>query len=177
LYLIGTHPDVEAKLHSELDAVLGGRVPTVADVPALQYTNMIVSEALRLYPPIPVGARRAIEDHELGGYPIPAGSNVILSSYVVHRDPRWHPHPLEFDPERWNPDAPASQPKFAYFPFGGGPRLCIGEAFSWMELTLTLATVAARWTMRPVPDHPVHHHARFSLRPTDGLKMELSARS
>ncbi|HEX9235964.1 MAG TPA: cytochrome P450, partial [Actinomycetota bacterium] len=121
-YELSQRPEIEAKLQAEADQVLGGRLPTFEDLPLLQYTQMVISEALRMYPPVPVSARWTLEDHELGGYTIPAGSALLLAEYVVHRDPRWWPDPDRFDPERWRPDARSGRPKFSYFPFGGGPR-------------------------------------------------------
>ena len=178
-YLLSQHPEVEARLHAELDAVLaGGRLPTVEDIPALRYTEMVVAETMRLYPPAWTVGRLAIEDHEVGGYLIPKNSLVLLSQYVVHRDPRFFPDPERFDPERFTPEAKEARPPFAYFPFGGGVRRCIGEGFAWMEATLVVATLARRWRMRLAPGHAVRPAPRITLRPSkDGVVMTLRERS
>lgn len=173
-YLLSKYPQVEEKLHAELDRVLGGRTPTVADVPQLTYTRNVLAEAMRLYPPAWILERRAVKDFEAGGYRIPAGSLVLASQYLVHRDPRWWDEPARFAPERW--EEGKERPKFSYFPFGGGTRICVGEPFAWMEGTLVLATLAQRWRLcyeeplDPVPEPLV------TLRPRDGLPMRLVAR-
>jgi len=176
-FLIAGHPEVEARLHGELDQVLDGHPPTVQDLPALAYTEMVLSEAMRLYPPIPRGGRRAIEDVEIGGQMIPAGTRVLFSQHVIHRDPRWYPDPLRFDPERWTPEARSTRPKFAYFPFGGGPRLCIGEAFAWMEAKLIVATLAQGWSFVQVPGSAVSLDPGVTLRPVAGVSMRLRGRA
>ncbi|MCA1591750.1 MAG: cytochrome P450 [Acidobacteria bacterium] len=165
-YLLSQHAEAEAKLHAELDAVLeDGRAPTVEDLPRLSYTEMVVSESLRLYPPAWAVGRLAITEHEVGGYLIPKGGLVLVSQFVMHRDPRYFPDSATFDPERWTPAARETRPPFAYFPFGGGPRRCIGESFALMETTLLLATIARRWRMRLVPGHRVEMSPRITLRP------------
>jgi cytochrome P450 len=177
LYLVAEHPDVEAKLLEELDRVLAGRLPTMSDIPELQFTRSIFAEAMRLYPPIPVSGRRAIEDNELAGYTIPAGTTVLMSEYLIHRDPRWWQEPDAFDPDRWTPEAEARRPRFAYFPFGGGSRLCIGEPFAWMEGVLVLATVLQRWHMEVVPEQRIKAHPRISLTPQGGMRVHVFART
>jgi cytochrome P450 len=168
-YLLAQNPEVEARLHEELDALLeGGRAPTSADAAALRYTEMVVAETMRLYPPAWAIGRLGIEDHEVGGYLIPRGSLVLVSQYVMHRDPRFFPDPERFDPERWTPEAKAARPQFSYFPFGGGPRRCIGEGFAWMEATLILATLARRWRARTLPGQKVETQPRITLRPGKG---------
>lgn len=175
-YLLAQHPAVEAALHAELEQVLGGRPPAVADLPSLPYTRAVLAESMRLYPPAWAVERLALEDFEAGGYTIRRGTLVIASQYLVHRDPRWWEEPERFDPARWMPERQTSRPKFAYFPFGGGTRICVGEHFAWMEGTLVLATTAQRWRLRyeapaaPVPDPLV------TLRPRGGLRMRLEAR-
>jgi cytochrome P450 len=169
-YLLSQNPEAEAAFHAELDRVLGGRVPSIEDLPQLRYTESIFSEALRLYPPAWGIGRRALEDYEVGGFTIPERSVVLMSPYVVHRDPRWFPDPLAFRPGRWLTEDPA-RPKFAYFPFGGGARVCIGERFAWMEGTLLLAAIGQRWRLRLEPGHRVETHARITLRPTHGMRM------
>jgi len=137
-------------------------------VPALQYTEMVVAETMRLYPPAWALGRLALEDHEVGGYLIPRGSLVLVSQYVIQRDPRFWPDPERFDPERFAPEAKAARPQFAYFPFGGGPRRCIGEGFAWTEAVLILATLARRWRARLVPGRAVELQPRITLRPGPG---------
>lgn len=175
-YLLAQHPEVVAQLQAELDRVLGSRPPTVDDLSHLSYTRMIFSEALRLYPPAWIIGRRALEDYPIGGYVIPANAVVIMSQYVMHHSPRYYPEPFRFDPLRWTPEAQQGRPKFAYFPFGGGTRLCIGEAFAWMEGVLLLATLAQQWQMRPVPGQQVALQPRVTLRPRDGLRLRLERR-
>ncbi|HEX8501377.1 MAG TPA: cytochrome P450 [Pyrinomonadaceae bacterium] len=177
-YLLAQNPGAEARLHAELDAVLaGGRIPAPEDVPALRYTEMVVAETMRLYPPAWALGRLALEDHEVGGYLIPRGSLVLVSQYVVHRDPRFWPDPERFDPERWTPEAKAARPQFAYFPFGGGPRRCIGEGFAWTEAVLMLASLARRWRARLVPGRRVETQPRITLRPgASGVPMRIEER-
>ena len=175
-YLLSQHPDAEARLHAEIDAVLGGRPPTLDDLPGLAYTRTVLSESLRLYPPAWAVGRRALTDFEVAGFRLPAGSIVLLSQAVTHRDPRWWPNPDQFDPDRWTAEAEAIRPKFAYFPFGGGPRVCIGEHFTWMELTLALATMARRWRMRLAPGQVVATQPMITLRPRFGMRMVLEQR-
>jgi cytochrome P450 len=175
-YLLSQHPDVEARLDAELDTVLGGRIPTVDDWPKLRYTEMLLAESMRLYPPAYILGRRVLGDYPLGRYTIPAGSLVLMSQYVMHRDPRYFPDPERFDPERWTREAQAARPKFSYFPFGGGPRLCIGESFAWMEGVLLLATLAQQWRLRLVPGHPVKLRPLITLRPKHGMRMTLHRR-
>ncbi|MCU1337124.1 MAG: Cytochrome [Bryobacterales bacterium] len=169
-YLLSQNSEAEAALHAELDRVLGGRLPSFEDLPQLRYTESVFSEALRLYPPAWGIGRRALEDYHVGDFLIPARSVVLMSPYAVHRDPRWFPDPLAFRPERWLEDDP-SRPKFAYFPFGGGARVCIGERFAWMEGTLLLAAIGQRWRLRLEPGHRVETHARITLRPKHGMRM------
>ena len=169
-YLLSQNPQAEAAFHAELDSVLAGKPPSFEDLPRLRYTENVFAEALRLYPPAWAIGRRALEDYPVGEFLIPAGSVVLLSPYVVQRDPRWFPDPLVFRPERWAQDDPA-RPKFAYFPFGGGARVCIGERFAWMEGTLILAALGQRWRLRLKPGHRVETHARITLRPKNGMPM------
>jgi cytochrome P450 len=170
-YLLSQHPAVETKLHAEIDAVLVGRLPTADDVPQLPYTRMVLAEAMRLYPPAWVIGRRALDNYEIPPYQIPANSLLLLSPYVMHRDPRYYVNPDVFDPQRWTPEAQAQRPKYAYFPFGGGPRQCIGEAFAWMEGVLLIATLAQRWRLRLVPGHPVVPQPLITLRAKHGMRM------
>jgi cytochrome P450 len=174
-YLLATHPGAEAKLHAELDTVLAGRAPTFDDLPNLTYASHFFSETLRLYPPAWAIGRMAVEELELDGYRIPRKSIILLSPYTMHRDPRWWPDPDQFRPERWASPAP-DRPKFAYYPFGGGPRLCIGERFAWMEGVLILAAIAQQWRFRRVETAPVELAPLLTLRPKNGLRLRAEAR-
>ncbi len=175
-YLLSQNPDAEAKLHRELDSVLGGRVPTAADIPSLRYTEMVLAEAVRMYPPGWAIGRRAVAPARIAGYHIPKGSLVITSQWVIHHDPRWYPHPDRFDPERWTEAARQSRPTFSYFPFGAGPRQCIGEDFAWTEAMLVIATIARQWRLRLVPGHPVEMQPVVTLRPKHGMRMTVERR-
>jgi cytochrome P450 len=176
-YLLSQHPEVEAKLHAELDAALRGRVPTYEDLPRLKYAEMVLAEAMRLYPPAWIVGRRVLVDHEIGGYLIPAKSLVLMSQYVIQRDPRWFPNPDKFDPERWTPEAKEARPKFSYFPFGGGTRVCIGEAFAWTEGVLVIAALAQQWRMKLAPGVTVAPQPMITLRPRGGIPMQLERRA
>src|SRR6266403_904908 len=176
-WLLAQNPGVEATLHGQLDVVLGGRTPTLADLPNLSYTGHVITESLRLYPPAWGLARVAIEDHEIAGYPVTKGMGVAMAQWVVHRDPRWYEAPAEFRPDRWEGDLLKRLPKFAYFPFGGGPRQCIGNAFALMEASLILATVAQRFRLGLVADHPVEPLASITLRPRHGVRVTLERRT
>lgn len=175
--LLSQNPAVETKLHAELDAVLAGRTPSLDDLPNLRYTGHVITESMRLYPPAWGMARVAIEDVEIGGYSIPKGCGVSLAQWVVHRDPRWFDAPEEFCPERWEGDLMKRLPRFAYFPFGGGPRQCIGNNFAVMEATLLLAMIAQRFRIRLVPGHPVVPMPSITLRPRHGIRGKLQARA
>jgi len=170
-YLLSQNPECERKLHEEVEAVLEGRAPAFDDLPRLRYTEMVLAEAMRLYPPAWAIGRKAIAPFELGGYEIPAGAVLILSPYVTHRDARFYPDPERFNPERWATEARDARPKFSYFPFGGGARLCIGERFAWMEGTLVLAAIAQKWRLRLVEGHRVEPQPLITLRTKHGLKM------
>ena len=175
-YLISQHPDVEKKLHAEIDSVIGDRAPAYDDLPSLGYTRMVLAESMRLYPPAWAIGRRALEEFEAGGYIIPRRSVVLMSQYIMHRHPRYFPSPEQFNPERWTPEAQSSRPKFAYFPFGGGTRVCIGEQFAWMEGILLLAALARKWKMRLAPGHKVEVQPLITLRPRHGMLMTLQKR-
>jgi cytochrome P450 len=174
-YLLSQNPECERKMHEEIQRVLGDREPSFEDLPQLRYTEMVLAESMRLYPPAWGVGRKAIEACEIGGYELPKGGVVIMSPYVMHRDPRWFPEPDRFDPERWIPEARDARPKFSYFPFGGGSRLCIGERFAWMEGTLMLATIAQKWRLRLVPGHRVETLPLITLRSKYGMKMRVEA--
>jgi cytochrome P450 len=175
-YLLSQNPEVSRKFHAELDSVLAVRAPAVEDLPRLPYTERVIKEAMRLYPPAYVILRLAVEDSEIGGYRVPRGSSVAISPWVIHRDPRFFPEPERFNPDRWTPDFQRALPRFAYFPFGGGPRICIGAQFASMEAALVLATIAQRYNLRLVPGHPVETFPSMTLRPRHGLRMTLHAR-
>jgi cytochrome P450 len=175
-YLLSQNPEAEARLHQEIDEALRGRLPTFADVPQLKYTEMVLAESMRLYPPAWALGRLAMTECEIGGYVIPPKSLVLMSQFVMHRDPRYFPEPLRFDPDRWTAEARDSRPQFSYFPFGGGPRRCIGESFAWMEGVLLIAALAQHWQMRLVPNHPVALKPVITLRPKHGMRMTLTRR-
>jgi len=174
-YLLSQSPEIERRLHAELNKVLGDRVPSVADLPELKYTRMVIEEALRLYPPAPVLSRKAIAADELQGYPIAANSMILISPYAVHRHPALWEEPERFDPERFTPERAATRPAYAYFPFGGGPRVCMGNHFAMMEAQLILSTVAQRYQLRLIPGHPVEPQMVVTLRPRYGLPMTIHA--
>lgn len=175
-YLLSQHPEVERRLHAEIDSVLQGRAPELTDVPELRYAEMILAEALRLYPPAWAIGRMATGPFSLGGVEVPARSICILSPYLVQRDPRWFPDAERFDPERWTPDARDSRPKFSYFPFGGGARVCIGERFAWMEGVIVMAAIAQKWRLRLAPDQTVEPLPLITLRVKNGLRMIVEPR-
>jgi cytochrome P450 len=170
-YLVSTAPEAETRLHEEIDRVLQGRLPTVADIGSLPYVERIVTEAMRLYPPAWIIGRRALQDYQIGEYLAPARSIIVMSPYVTQRDARYFPNPDRFVPDRWTPEFRAALPPFAYFPFGGGPRRCIGDAFAWMELVLVVATLAQQWRFDLVPGHPVAPQPVVTLRTKYGMKM------
>src|SRR6267142_2497638 len=172
-WLLAQNPAVEKKLHEELHGVLGGRIPSVADLPNLAYLGNILSETLRLYPTAWGIARLAAEKHEIAGYPVLPGYGMATAQWVVHRDPRWFDAPLEFRPERWENGLAKQLPRYAYFPFGGGPRQCIGNTFALMEASVVLATIAHKFRFRLVPGHRVTPLASITLRPRDGVRVTL----
>jgi cytochrome P450 len=175
--LLAQNPRVEQKLHAELDSVLSGRAPTLDDLLRLTYTNHILTESMRLYPPAWAMARLAIEDHSLGGYPVPKSTGIAAVSWVVHRDPRWYSDPEQFLPERWEGDLLKKIPRFAYFPFGFGPRQCIGNSFALMEAALVLATLAQRFRFSLLPNQPVVPLPSITLRPRHGLHVQIVSRT
>ena len=175
-YLLGENPEAEKKFHAELDQVLGARDATFADLPRLKFTEQIVKESMRLYPPAYGLGREAINDCEIGGYPVPAGTQVFMFQWATHRDARFFDQPLEFNPERWTAAFESQLPKYAYLPFGAGPRVCIGASFAMMEMILVLATIGQRFRLQLVPDHPVEVYPAMSLRPKDGVKVILRNR-
>jgi len=176
LFLLSGNPEVDARLGSEIRSVVGGRVPELADLPRLAYVEHVITEALRLYPPAWAIAREAIEPVEIGGVRFPEGTPLWMSQWVVHRDPRHFVEPDAFRPDRWADGLAKRLPKFAYFPFGGGPRLCIGNAFAMMEATLVLATLAQRYRFEVAPGARVVPFPAITLRPRYGLAMRVLAR-
>ncbi|MBZ5610782.1 MAG: cytochrome P450 [Acidobacteriia bacterium] len=176
-YLLSQNPDCERLLHEELDRVLEGRPPGVADLPNLRYTEKVLAEAMRLYPPAWAIGRMSTGPFELGGIKIAARSICIASPYVTHRDPRWFPDPERFDPERWTQEARDARPKFSYYPFGGGARICIGERFAWMEGVLLIAALAQKWKLRLDPAQRVEPLPLITLRTKYGMRMQLLPRT
>ncbi|MDX1993154.1 MAG: cytochrome P450 [bacterium] len=174
-YLLSQHPQIEAKLHDEIDSVLQGRVPTLADLRQLPYTEVVIKEAMRLYPPAYGISRWAIAEAEVGGYTIPAKSVANVLAYNVHRDSRWWDEPLAFRPERWE-SGEEPRHRYAYIPFGGGPRVCIGQSFAMMEACLLLATIAQRYRLSLAPGKRVIPEPLITLRPKNGLQMRLTER-
>jgi cytochrome P450 len=172
-YLISQSPHIETKLAEELQAVLGDRAPTPEDLPRLRYTEMVLKETLRLYPAVWGIGRKAVKECELGGYRVPAGSNIFILQWRTQRDPRFFPDPERFDPERWRDDPVRSGkiPRFAYFPFGGGPRFCVGASFAMMEATLLLAMIHQKFHLEIVPGHPIEIFASVTLRPKHGIRV------
>ena len=169
--VLGQNPQPERQMHEELDAVLAGRLPTLEDLPRLEYTSMILAESMRLYPPAWAMGREALEDVAVGPYRLRKGTMVFFSQYIVHRDPRWFPHPERFWPERFTAEAKAARPRFAYFPFGGGGRQCIGESFALMEATLALATIAQRWRLALIPGQTIEPQPKITLRPKGSIRV------
>lgn len=175
-YLLSQHPGVETKLVEELQVVLGDRTPTVADLPQLRYTERIVMEVMRLYPPVWALSRKVLHDCEIAGYPMRRGDSIVMSLWVIHRDPRFFNEPEMFNPDRWEGDLAKRLPRFAYLPFGGGPRICIGTSFAMMEAVLILATIAQKFRFKLVPGQTVIPWPAFTLRPKYGMKMLLVKR-
>jgi len=175
-YLLGKNPEAERGLHAELEQVLGERAPEPGDLTRLPYTERVLREALRLYPPAWRIFRTTSKPFEAGGFVLPAGSNLVLSQWLTQRDARWFPEPERFLPERWTESFTASLPRFAYFPFGGGPRVCIGAGFALMEATLLLAAVAQRFRLHIVANQRVEPLPSITLRPKNGIRVEVQKR-
>lgn len=176
-YLLSQNPDIRAKMQRVVDEALGDRLPTFEDIPRLAYIEQVMTESMRLYPPVWAFDREATCDVQLRDLTIPKDARVIVSQYATHHDTRYYPDPERFDPDRWTPEARANRPKFAYFPFGGGSRLCIGEAFAWTEGVLALAIMARRWEAELLPNHPIAMEAAVTMRPRYGLRMTLKKRN
>lgn len=175
-YLLARHPDVETRLHEEVDRVLGGRMPAFADLARLPWTRMVIEEAMRLYPPAHAIARRAIAEDRIGGVRIPPGAMIRISMYMTHRNPNIWPQPERFDPERFAPAAVAQRHRFAYLPFGGGPRICIGSGFAMAEAQVILAAVAQRYRLCLARGHEIEPIGLLTLRPKNGIWVTLEPR-
>jgi cytochrome P450 len=170
---LAKHPEIENKLHVEISEVLRTRTPTFDDLPKLKYTLMVFQEAMRLYPPIWMMSRAAVETDEIGGYRVPANSEILLLPYITHRSPKYWENPEEFNPEHFMPEKVTARPRFAYFPFGGGARQCIGNNFALMEAQLIIATVAQKYRLRLTDEQPIKPETSVTLRLNKSLKMTL----
>jgi cytochrome P450 len=175
-YLLSQYPEAEARLHAELDAVVDSPVPTAADVREMEYADRVLSEAMRLYPPVYTVFRQPKVDVRLGGYRIPEGASVMLSQWIVHRSPDYWENPAVFDPDRFAPERRADRPRFAYFPFGGGPRHCIGKQLSMLEAKLILGTVATRYSLSYAREEPFDLRGSLTMHPREPMEMTLRAR-
>ena len=175
LYLLAHHPAAQAALRAELASVLCGRPPAFADLPRLSYTRNVVNESMRLYPPADFLGREAVEDCTVAGIAVKKGTNLFMSQWVMHRDGRYFPDPLKFDPSRWTPEFEKSLPRFAYFPFGGGPRYCIGQTFATAEAILVLATLCAGFRFAPDPSFRLELNPGITLRPRVGVRVVVAA--
>jgi len=173
-YLLSQNPEAARKLRQELNQVLGGRTPQLEDLARLTYTDKVVKESMRLYPPAWSLARSVAKETELAGYRLPVGANVVMSPWIMQRDPRFFDYPQQFDPDRWSEPSTQLRPRFAYFPFGGGSRFCIGASFAVMEANLLLAAIAQRFQLQLVPGHPVTPQPGITLRPRHGIPMSIA---
>ena len=176
-YVLAQQPEAAAQLHAELDRVLADRLPSVEDLPRLEYARMVIAESMRLYPPAWTIGRRVVQDYSIAGVRLPAGSLVLVSPYVMHRDARYFREPLRFVPERWTRDATAKRPQLSYIPFSAGPRSCLGEHMAWMEMLLVLVTIAQRWQLRLMHGYPLQLLPLISLRPKYGMRMRAEVRT
>lgn len=175
--LLSQHPDVEARLHAEVDQVLGGRPPALADLPRLPYTLQVIKESMRLYPPAwTLNIRRAAADTTVGPYAFRRGDRLWIAPFVLHRRPAWFPDPERFDPDRWTPEREKAIPRYAYMPFGGGPRVCIGNGFALMEAHLIVAAAARRYRLRLLPDQVIDLNAQVTLSNHGGMRMRAERR-
>jgi cytochrome P450 len=175
-YLLSQNPECEKRFHAEIDCQLQGRLPSYDDISRLRYVEMVLAESMRLYPPAWAMGRYARNDFQLGEFFLPAKTTVLASQFILHRDPRYFPDPLRFDPERFTPEAKARRAKFSYFPFGAGPRQCIGESFAWMEGVLLLAVLGQKWRLKLVPGQRIDPEPLITLRPKYGMRMQIEAR-
>jgi cytochrome P450 len=169
VYALSEHPDVAARLRAELDAQLGTRPAVMADLPKLKYLDAVMRETLRLYPPAWLIGREIVQPFEIGGYTLQPGESIMMSPYTVQRDGRFFPEPDRFMPERWLEPPATPLPKFAYFPFGGGPRVCIGNHFAMMEIALVLATLLQQVELTVVPGFELKFSPVVTLRPAQGV--------
>ncbi len=176
-YLLSQNPECECRMHAEIDRELQGRLPAYDDVPRLRYVEMVLAESMRLYPPAWAMGRYARSDFQLGEFFLPAKTTVLMSQFITHRDARFFPDPMRFDPERFTSEAKSRRTKLTYFPFGAGLRQCIGESFAWMEGVLLLTTLAQKWRLNLAPGHRVEPEPLITLRPKYGMRMELEARA
>jgi cytochrome P450 len=176
-YLLAQQPEVEKRLHEELHVTLGGRLATAGDLAKLPYTEKVIREALRLYPLAWRIGRTAGEPLKVGDYVLPAGANILMSQWATHRDERWFPNAEHFNPDRWDAESMAKLPRLAYFPFGGGPRVCIGAGFAMMEATLLLSAIVQRFRIRLLPDQQIEPLPSITLRPKNGIHVELEERA
>ena len=175
-YLLAQHPEAEEKLAAEWAAVLGGRLPTPDDLPRLTYTEHVIQEAMRVYPPVYLIGREPLADVELGGFRVRKGTTVFFSQWVSHRDPRYFDDPEAFRPERWADGLARRLPKYAYYPFGGGPRVCLGNTFAMMEAVLLLATIGRRWRFTLESEPKVTPWPTITLKPRPGVMAVLRPR-
>lgn len=175
-YLLSQNPEVEAELHEELDRVLRGRLPTVEDLAQLKFTRMVLGEAMRIYPPSYVVPRQTVKDFQIDKYILPRGTIILMSPYLIHHDPRFHPDPEKFDPHAWDKHSRSQNSKYEYFPFSRGSRSCIGEPLAWMQGTMVLAAVAQSWRIKLVPGHPVELMPLINLRARYGMMMTFNSR-
>src|SRR5450631_1333732 len=175
-YLLSQNPDCERRFHDEIDRELQGRLPMFDDIPRLRYTEMVLAESMRLYPPAWAMGRYARSDFQLGDFSLPAKTTVLMSQFITHRDARFFSDPLCFDPERFTPEAKLRRTKLTYLPFGAGVRQCIGESFAWMAGVLLLATIAQKWRLKLVPGPRVEPEPLITLRPKYGIRMQVEAR-
>jgi cytochrome P450 len=176
-YLLSQHPAIERRFQAEIDQTLAGRLPTADDLPKLSYTHQLLSEVLRIYPPVWTHGRRLAGAIRLGDWDLPAGAYIIFNTWLLHHDERYYADPERFDPGRWTDEPEVKRPRMSFAPFGAGPRQCIGEGFAWMEGVLLLATLAQSWQLRLAPGHPVEVEPVLTLRPRYGMRMTLSRRA
>jgi len=175
-YLLTQHPEAQERLHAELDQILAGRIPTVEDLPQLNYTRMVLEEAIRVYPPVWVLMRRGIQDDEIDGYHIPANSYIMWSPYISHRHPDFWEKPEQFYPDHFSTEHSSKRPRHAYMPFSSGPRVCIGNTFAMIEMQLVLATITQQYRVSLAPGHHVEPEPLLGLRPKNGVLVSIEHR-
>jgi cytochrome P450 len=177
MHLVSKHPEVARRLHEEASEVLGGRAPTFEDLPRLEYTERVLQESMRLYPPAWAFERAAVDDDEIGGYAVPAGTTIAICPYVLHRNPAYWESPSSFDPDRFLPERSNARSRFAYLPFGDGPRICIGKGFAMMEAKIVLAMIANAFDVEPAHRGPVELDPGITLRPKGGMPIKIVPRA